>query len=199
MRTGTIIARGGNDSHYELRGIGGGSKPRQFHQHVLQFYVTSFVLLNDSLDAERSSFWNTRGWTYQEKIMSCRALVFAKNAVTWRCQRNAWREDLTGDTEGVECPQPKIASFDLFVPYSWPNLFQWMYVIQKYNRRNLSFEGDRLAAVTGIGSTLSTSFVGDLYYGLPRLFFDNSLLCQPNSPVNRRVGDSEDMQEYLPS
>jgi hypothetical protein len=131
--------------------------------------------------------------------MSHRALVFAKNTVTWRCQRNVWREDLTGDTEGVERPQPKIASFDLFVPYSWPNLFQWMYVIQKYNRRNLSFESDRLAAVAGIESALSTSFVGDFYYGLPRFFFDNSLLWQPNSPMKRRVGNSEDMQGYLPS
>jgi hypothetical protein len=52
----TIIAAGGNDSHYGLRGIGGGSKPRQFHQHILQFSGTSCVLLNDSLDAEQLSF-----------------------------------------------------------------------------------------------------------------------------------------------
>jgi hypothetical protein len=195
----TIIAAGGNDSHYGLRGVGGGSKPRQFYQRVLQFPGASCVLLNDSLDAERLSFWNTRGWTYQEKIMSRRALVFAKNTVTWRCQHNIWREDLTGDPEGVERPRPHMGSFDLFVPYPWPNLFQWMFVIQKYNRRNLSFESDRLAAVAGIESALSASFVGGFYYGLPRLFFDIALLWQPNSPMKRRFGDSENIQGYLPS
>ncbi|PSN75396.1 HET-domain-containing protein [Corynespora cassiicola Philippines] len=196
----TIIAAGGEDSQYGLRGVGGGSRPRRLTQKILDFPGATCVLLNNVLQAERSSLWNTRGWTFQEQIMSRRALIFADNSVTWRCQLSIWKEDLAGDPYGTKRIPPNQGSYDLFVPSPWPDIDQWAQLIWKYNRRNLSFESDRLVAIRGIETGLDNSFPGGFCYGLPQFFFDIGMLWQPASPMKRRSSDSQTRnKDYLPS
>jgi hypothetical protein len=54
----TIVAAGGNDSRYGLRGVGNGSNPRSYHQQILDFAGTQCLVLGKIWSAERSSFWN---------------------------------------------------------------------------------------------------------------------------------------------
>lgn len=118
----------------------------------------------------------------------------------WRCQRFIWREDMTGDPEGASRPELDDASHEIFAPYPWPNLHQWMNSVLLYNRRNLTFESDRLSAIAGVESALRRSFPGGFCYGLPEFFFDAALLWLPNDPLKRRTGGPESsMKNYLPS
>ncbi|KAF2734039.1 hypothetical protein EJ04DRAFT_603974 [Polyplosphaeria fusca] len=198
----TIIAACGEDSHSGLPGVGNGSKPRSFLQSVLDFSIigTQCLVLPKAWSTERSSVWNTRGWTFQEKIMSRRSLVFGPGPVTWRCQRCTWREDTTGDVEGTPRPLLGESLLDTFKQDPWPNLHAWMHLVLVYNRRTLSFESDRLRAISGIEAVLRSSFPGGFCYGLPEFFFDAALLWQPNKPMKRReMALDQNMTDYLPS
>ncbi|KAF2105868.1 hypothetical protein BDV96DRAFT_508731 [Lophiotrema nucula] len=197
----TIVAAGGNDSHHGLRGIGTDSQPRSLPQHKLHFPAHNLdCLVQRNVSAsERSSFWNKRGWTFQEKLMSRRCLIFAHDSVLWRCQRSIWREDMTADPDGYSRPELNQFAHAIFKSYAWPNLHQWDRSVVTYNGRNLSFESDRLAAIQGIEWALRKSFPGGFCYGLPEFFFDAALLWQPLEPVTRRLGDFGKGEGYLPS
>ena len=46
---------------------------------------------NEILD----SVWNTRGWTFPERLLSRRILYFGKNQLLWECQNSRWTDDNT--------------------------------------------------------------------------------------------------------
>ena len=51
----------------------------------------------DSSWSERKTYlqkstWDTRGWTFQEKVLSRRCLFFMEEQVYWECQRASWCE-----------------------------------------------------------------------------------------------------------
>ncbi|KAF2176466.1 HET-domain-containing protein [Zopfia rhizophila CBS 207.26] len=196
----TIIAADGKDSHQGLRGIGSGSTARDYKQHILGFQQNRCVVLGDTRLAERKSVWNRRGWTYQEKIMSPRALIFLDNRVSWRCQRCLWREDMTAEPEGAVRPEVGQMFNEILIPYRWPNLVQWINIISSYNGRNLTYESDRLSALAGVESILRPSFPGGFCNGLPEFFFDAAILWQLHSPMRRRnTYNISSMKDYLPT
>ncbi|KAK0715441.1 hypothetical protein B0H67DRAFT_447381, partial [Lasiosphaeris hirsuta] len=68
--------------------------------------------------------WNTRGWTYQERLCSHRLLVFADQQVVYLCGVAAWCEDTVLETGDG-------------------------HMVDEYTSRNLTFPGDILDAFTG--------------------------------------------------
>ena len=49
-------------------------------------------------DYLQNSKWNTRGWTFQEKVLSRRCLFFMEEQVHWECQRASWCEETCLET-----------------------------------------------------------------------------------------------------
>jgi hypothetical protein len=78
----TIVAAGGEDAGYGLRGIGGASTNRTPSP-------SSYCHLWDAYPED--SKWATRGWTFQESLFSRRLLIF-RDTVSWICGRCEWRE-----------------------------------------------------------------------------------------------------------
>lgn len=39
------------------------------------------------------STWKSRGWTFQEQLLSRRMLIFAENLVSWKCDLETWDEE----------------------------------------------------------------------------------------------------------
>jgi hypothetical protein len=196
----TIIAADGDDASYGLRGVGSGSKPRSFQQSILQLPDCP-VLVQGDFQTELSSMWSTRGWTYQEQLLSRRLLIFTNGSVVWRCQQAEWREDITAEPEGVPRPVISDSSHTIVKHYRWPSLPLWRGFVVAYARRQLSFHSDTQAAFAGIQSLLARSFPGTFIHGLPEYFFDVALLWQPRRPLKRRVSEkaSDDGQSLLPS
>ena len=54
---------------------------------------------------------------------------------------------------------------------SWAYLREYAKLVSDYSRRELTYEDDILTAFSGITTTLTTTFLGGFYFGLPRLFF----------------------------
>jgi hypothetical protein len=86
----TIINTAGDGADSNLSGIGDAHRPLQ-----LQASIGSTVLVS-TLGSPRNhitkSVWSTRGWTYQESILSTRKLVFTEEQVYFEC-RGMWLQE----------------------------------------------------------------------------------------------------------
>jgi hypothetical protein len=97
---------------------------------------------------------NTRAWTFQEVILSRRALVFTEDQMYWQCTSLLESEDgiehvdqLLGiETSlpplGLAIRQPDLSSYKLY--------YHWLVATQRYSHRKLTFASDKLAALAGI-------------------------------------------------
>lgn len=83
----TIIAAAGSDASVGLPGVGTTPRRPQPECKVPSsnggFNLVS--IMRDPKLTIRSSVWNSRGWTYQEGVLSARRLVFTPRQVYWEC------------------------------------------------------------------------------------------------------------------
>ncbi|EHK45124.1 hypothetical protein TRIATDRAFT_243270, partial [Trichoderma atroviride IMI 206040] len=79
----TIIAAAGVDETYGLPGAG--SKPRSTQPFARVGGLTVLSTMRDAQDSIRSSKWFTRGWTFQEALLTRRRLVFTEEQVYFEC------------------------------------------------------------------------------------------------------------------
>lgn len=89
----TIIAASGENCSDGIAGIQG--TPRIPLQALIRVDGVEFasVHVKEHRFIDRST-WNTRGWTFQENMLSRRTLTFTNNLVTFACSKANWREDL---------------------------------------------------------------------------------------------------------
>ena len=93
----TIIASSGISAEAGLPGVKQDSRRR-----VQEPFVVKGIQLIETLDPNGNgeagsyvgeSVWNERGWTFQERLLSRRALVFTDEQVYWECRKAFWSED----------------------------------------------------------------------------------------------------------
>jgi hypothetical protein len=92
----TIIQASGLSADSGLPGIQG--TPR--HKVQVPFTIKGVTLLEtlDPAVPEESmsylgEYWNTRGWTFQERLVSGKVLIFTPEQVYWEWEKAAWCED----------------------------------------------------------------------------------------------------------
>ncbi|KAK3402767.1 heterokaryon incompatibility protein-domain-containing protein [Sordaria brevicollis] len=150
----TIIAAAGDDEEYGLPGVGS----RQFKPELrieLAGVLTcaeppqQLRLYHPPKDDIILSTWNTRGWTYQEALLSRRRLVFTDNQVFFQCQQMMYEEGKVSptlasqnndDPSVLAFPSPAAISLSYTV---WER-------IREFVERKLSFDRDALDAISGI-------------------------------------------------
>ncbi|KAI0545389.1 heterokaryon incompatibility protein-domain-containing protein [Xylaria curta] len=79
----TIVAAAGTDEAYGLPGVGGRHRTQQPIARLKD--VTVIWSMKDPQQLIASSHWSSRGWTYQEAVLSCRRLVFTDAQVYFEC------------------------------------------------------------------------------------------------------------------
>lgn len=155
----TIIAAAGSTAGYGLPGVAMTARRRQFTTNigpVRLTYIpphTSFTL--------RSSIWASRGWTYQESILSRQRLIFTDDQIAWVC--NAWH-----NCESTAMPPESFVGiednpFQGFVPkmvrsmrkryMDIGNLKDFQEIkthIMEYSSRKLTHDSDALNAILSI-------------------------------------------------
>lgn len=124
----TIVAASGEHSDHGLPGS------RRIH-HRLDTYSLEDERENPGKDRETYLYmdeahaqlselvWSTRGWTYQEGLLSQHRLVFTETRAAFQCQHDMWRAARAGDI---------------------------FYRIDEYTRRHLTYPTDSLRAFLGI-------------------------------------------------
>lgn len=163
-----------------------------------------FVLAQPRLDATlHKSEWFTRGWTYQELLLSKRLLVFTSSQVHHVCQTEAFAEDTVRPLDAKNSPQPpQLYLWNLpWLQYPDPQWsspkseWEWKFscwrfydeMLVDYGRRKLTKVADYLAAVSGILRTMGRNCNDIFLCGLPEKLFPYCLLWQPMG-ASHRIG-----------
>lgn len=87
----------------------------------------------------QSSRWRSRGWVWQEELMSTRQLIFGTRILQFRCSEGAYLEN-GQSVSTLITPLKKEEDYSLFSVVA-PSI---------YSRRQLKFPQDRLPAIAGI-------------------------------------------------
>ncbi|KLU91734.1 hypothetical protein MAPG_10683 [Magnaporthiopsis poae ATCC 64411] len=195
----TIVAADGADADAGLGGVGVPRSPS--FPRVLELGADCH--LRPAPEVERaSSFtaWHSRGWTFQERLLTRRSLVFFRGTVKWQCRSSIWAEGVAAEPEGFSSDNtwpdedcyPSPVSFDTsfmlrFERLPRPQLRQYEDLVREYSRRKLTHETDGLRAFSGILDVLSRTYPGGFLYGLPLIFFDMAMLWEPESRGRPRI------------
>ena len=149
-----------------------------------------------------NSTWATRGWTFQEQMLSKRAVVFSHRFMFWECQECVWSPDgprpgkTTTRSHSYKVPHYEKANRILSSCY--PDFDLYTEMISLYNSRCFTYPQDVLPAFAGILAILGRNFPSGFHYGLPRIHLDIALLWQPFRKARRRVRTDQDCGTIAP-
>ena len=192
----TIIATSGISAEAGLPGVKQGSR-----RIVQEPFTVKGIQLIETLDPNGNgevgsyvgeSVWNERGWTFQERLLSRRALVFTDEQVYWECEKTCWSEDSHREFTSVqsiyrhtiddEFPrQPLNAETD-----ELERLYRIL--VEKYSGRNFAKEEDYLNAFSGILEKFRELYNEHFVWGLPESLFSSALTwpCETSPPLARK-------------
>jgi hypothetical protein len=150
----TVIAAAGNGPDHGLPGINGTRRIEQ--QRVTAQNQTLISTLPSGQYSVRKSKWQTRGWTFQEGILSTTRLFFTDNQVLFECNSMHCSEAYNLHLDSIHTEEaPK---FDTFayrmgaIPAKTPGAVpsEFMAYISEYSKRDFSYPEDALNAIRGV-------------------------------------------------
>ncbi|KAI1123621.1 heterokaryon incompatibility protein-domain-containing protein [Nemania abortiva] len=190
----TIAAAAGTDESYGLPGV---SKARPVRQLMFKGDGEPYTLIS-TLPLPHSSItksrWATRGWTFQEAILSRRRLVFTDDQLYFECTSTSCAEgfDIPYDcslfgsaTTHDNFVRPSIFSLKQLTPISFNteesrlnNFFTYIHCAEQYSKRTLTFDSDSLIAFSGIIRMLESiaTFPVRNIWGIPFFHPDDDIL-----------------------
>jgi len=132
--------------------------------HTIEL-IPCFGSLRSAIDATP---WVHRGWTYQERLLSCRSVVFTKEQVFFDCGHMTcseafdlvWRppgsasgdEDPGQDTIVVPSSLGEVGN--CMIMGSKPTWRHWESAVASCSKRQFTYPGDRIDAFAGIAKKL---------------------------------------------
>ena len=180
----TIVAADGDNAESGLSGV---SCPRH-HQSSFQTNagVLAYTFPHVSCHLSTST-WVSRGWTYQEAILSRSCLFFTKDQVYFACKGHlgseseavggSWRTRHSGSTESLTPRLMRISEqADTSDSQKGPPCFYDH--IKEYTSRSLSWDSDALNAFKGILASLDEY----TYWGIP---FSDTFSLKHYVPIDR--------------
>lgn len=219
----TLVAVSGEDADGGLPGVRPSSRPPQevskirvsgrspvldYDSRSEQFdeicLIASPPALHLALDTSR---WITRGWIFQERLLSRRCVYFFPDAVYFQCgmetlsecsANEVYSSSLFGKTPMRDEHILKRANHDnplndvdkmSYQPIPRRNFWAfevYKRLIEVYTRRQFSFKGNILRGFAGVFAVLNRHFHGETVFGLPVAIFPHALLWSPAARLPRR-------------
>lgn len=161
----TIVACAGTDATAGLPGV---SSVRRKTQPSVELHDRRLVATLASLpSALEGSVWMSRGWTYQEFVLSSKCLFFCDAQVYFVCSSMSCRESVISDQDDTNLISPLEPGFLGAVIFGGtspgPELRKFADHVRQYTGRDLTFDSDALNAFRGVLSRSRFS----TYYGIP--------------------------------
>jgi hypothetical protein len=106
-----------------------------------------FPLLPVWVESYNTSPLRNRGWTLQERELSVRTVFFVRDQMLWECQKRVATEQF---------PRPRKRGDNnnrlFFLPSNdvETSVFRWYTMVYHYTERELSFQSDKLPAISGL-------------------------------------------------
>ncbi|KAI1176162.1 HET-domain-containing protein [Nemania sp. FL0916] len=168
--------------------------------------------------------WGTRGWTFQECLLSPRVLFLTESQAYFRCRRSIFCEDCWGESDATEMHifrytklwNPGSASISIGRVSRVPGtlllhkeayrndkdaLVSYQNCVEEYSYRRLTNISDTLNAFRGIQNVLENLLQTSIYYGLTERYWDIELLFNTcsRSPRSEQIGKSYPRNRPFPS
>ncbi|KAI9685988.1 MAG: hypothetical protein M1822_003971 [Bathelium mastoideum] len=182
----TICAADGEDASVGLRAM----KMEDHNGEQLMAECAPGIRLVVSRPPEmyiKTSKWNTRAWTFQERLMSNRCLIFTAGRVYFQCRSTGMSEDIYADREGAGWSLDFVdAPMQMYKQLSQRAFWVYTKILTLYTQRDLTKSEDILAAFSGTRNSMANTMRAPFIFGLPSSHFDLALLWQHNMPVTRR-------------
>lgn len=158
----TIIAAAGEDENTGLPGVGELLRRKQLTVDLGDIKILSSMPHPEH--TIRASRWWTRGWTYQEAVLSRRRLVFTEDQVYFECNAIKCYESIHIDQDRL-WKQYQTVPADFMSPGIFQGLrhislttsYLYKEHVEQYSKKTLTYEEDPLNAFTGIMRRLSTN------------------------------------------
>jgi len=156
-----------------LPGVKDRPRMSSLRNHTRRFHPKLRFITDNFKHTVMGSFWSTRGWTYQEQILSRRAIYITEFQAYFLCSGGAEQEGIGEFAATVN-------------PWDFGQLAQYLSTVADYMSRNLTFRSDILHAFTGIGNVFAKNLGTALINGLPELFLPQALLWETGGESIRR-------------
>lgn len=135
---------------------------------------------------------NTRGWTFQERLLAPRTLHYSPSELAWKCGtqlsfesslvpiivervEDAYKAQFFGNTKS-NVQRAKVKGKDITYRST-----QWGNMVNSFTNRNLTYASDRLPAISGLANLLKTSPNDEYMCGLWRDTLARELLWEVES------------------
>jgi hypothetical protein len=175
----TIINLAGIDANAGIRGISRNFEERpQFVAKVRTWLLTAGM--KDLLSTLLPSRWYTRGWTFQEEVLSTRAIFLGEDQIYFQCRSSLRMEDRLDeitDPRGLQSTSAMmLSSLIARSGATAAHKFELFHdIVNKYSARKLKYPQDALPAFLGILSSIQ-QYLGWRFVGaLPTAMFDIAL------------------------
>jgi hypothetical protein len=180
----TIVAVAGDNADSGLPGVSRDLPRTQRQMRVNIHGIVMANMLESDSDAINFSRWNTRGWTYQERLLSRKLLAFTSSQVYFHCDQGCdYREDIQMSDDSATLTlfdaryQLELENQNLFDVYAM--------AVAEYTNRCFTDPADKLKALNGLLNRLAGPFRGSFFFGLPTTVFDVALLWKPVGACSR--------------
>ncbi|KAI1152417.1 heterokaryon incompatibility protein-domain-containing protein [Nemania diffusa] len=183
----TIINASGDSASSGLPGVRPATRAQLEEPFELAgtWFMQSHAKIGEASEVFGDSKWFSRGWTFQEAILSPRMLVFAPEQVYWECRQATWREDACwelphwrekGQTVIYEPAFDDGAFQDLWTLSSVQRFDEtYQCLVHSFAKRDLTRESDGLNAFSGILRAMTQVSGTEFFWGLPRMFLGVAL------------------------
>jgi len=128
------------------------------------------IYLRRDSPSEISNPLGSRGWTFQEDLLSSRLVSFGHHGLNWRCQ-SLNKELFTGTVYGdTESHSGKYRTSSIIIDNQTTNATrdvltkEWQKIIEGYSGRVVTYQADRLPALAGVAGEFQAFLgIGDTY------------------------------------
>lgn len=110
----------------------------------------------------------TRGWVMQEEMLPRRRILYTPDQLVWYCNVMVIREI----NRKVRCDVADMQKDEGFIDH-------WLGLVERYSERNLTFESDKLPALSGLATYFSELHKQNYYAGIFNGAVAETLLWRP--------------------
>jgi len=178
----TVVAGSGKDANAGLPGVR--KESRMFHQEIEEVKPGLRLMVSHlAEDYISTSQWDSRAWTFQERMLSRRCLLFVNGRIYYQCRRTTFCEDMEMPTDNGW----SLDSIDMPTRIFRERPFvQFTSAVELYTRRELTNPKDILNAFEGVKRVLEKRIDMPIYYGAVEVMMDSSLLWESTKRLHRR-------------
>ncbi|KAG6330062.1 hypothetical protein ID866_9026, partial [Astraeus odoratus] len=188
--TFTVFAASGDGVRAGLPGLSEGTRPPTQHIQVIQGLHLA-IPLPSLREAAAKTIWNTRGWTFQELVLSRRRLFFTKDQVYFECPKDVWCEDIVAESKSMQYTttpiRPRGVGMFLRPTRSITSIpTHYAAAVTKFSQRRLTHGSDVVAAMTAITNAMTKGYDApgsdpkrSFRFGMWITQLDYALLWQP--------------------